>query len=203
MTMSSEVQRAGLDSGSVFGNVRRRPMGLVEHGPVIVRVDLLRRTCTTAYCGDKLIARFAQVFAVPSRAFASTSFRAAAALLIVFACAAPVHAQPPDWLLDGANATAIVAHAADAFSTGRCTAFGTCVERNKLLHPYVSGPDPKPKAFFAIKMGTAAASWFLKDRLKRKAPWWVLVFAGVESAAFFAVAAHNDRAAGVPTSRRD
>lgn len=115
-------------------------------------------------------------------------------LLIPFllALASPASAQP-SWLVDGANGAALVAHSADLASTIRCTVGETCQEANAILRPFVGGPDPKPQAFFALKMGTAFGSFLLKTRLKADHPRWVVGVSVAETVAFFAIAAHNNR----------
>ena len=116
-------------------------------------------------------------------------------LLVLALVALPnlAHAQPPGWLVESANASAIVAHAADLSTTVRCSVAATCIEANKLLRPFVGGPNPNPKAFFALKMGTAYGSWILKNWLKKDAPWWTFAFAVAETVTFSVIAAHNNQ----------
>lgn len=90
------------------------------------------------------------------------------------------------------NGVALAAHAADGMSTVRCTVAATCQEANPWIRPFVGGADPKPVAFYAVKMGTAFGSYVVKNWLKRDHPTWTLVLGVAESAAFFGIAAHNN-----------
>lgn len=113
-------------------------------------------------------------------------------LLGVFLCLpAAVSAQILDRAIDLANGAALVAHAADLSTTVRCSTAGTCTEANPILRPFAGGDDPSQVKFFAVKMGTALASYYVKTRTKRRHPTWTLVLATAETVTFFAIAHHN------------
>lgn len=92
-----------------------------------------------------------------------------------------------DRAIDLANGAALVAHASDLATTTHCLAARTCTEANAVLAPHVESP----RTFFAIKMGTALASYYVKTRTKREHPRLTLAFAAAETVAFFLVAHHN------------
>jgi hypothetical protein len=115
---------------------------------------------------------------------------------VMLLSAAPASAQILDRAVDLANGAALVAHAADLATTTYCLGARTCTEANAILAPHVESP----RTFFAIKLGTALASYAVKTRTKRDHPKLTLVFAAAETVAFALVARHNrqvhQRAAG-------
>jgi hypothetical protein len=114
---------------------------------------------------------------------------AAAALVILLLSAVPVNAQILERAIDLSNGAALVAHSADLATTTFCLASETCVESNPLLLPHIKSP----KTFFAIKMGTALTSYYIKSRTKRDHPKLTLLFGIGETVAFSLIAAHNNR----------
>jgi hypothetical protein len=92
-----------------------------------------------------------------------------------------------DRAINIANASAIVAHAADFTTTTMCLTAKTCAEANPVLVPHGSSP----RAFFALKTGAALGSYALKETLKRRHPKQTLAFAVAENVALLWIAKHN------------
>jgi hypothetical protein len=82
-----------------------------------------------------------------------------------------------------------VAHSADLATTTQCLTAKTCLESNPLLLPHIKSP----KTFFAIKMGTALTSYYIKSRTKRDNPRLTLILGIGETVAFSLIAAHNNK----------
>lgn len=119
------------------------------------------------------------------------------ALFVLFTSPALAQETILQRAVDIANGAALVAHSADLVTTSVCLISETCTESNPLLLPHITSP----KTFFAIKMGTALTSYYIKSRTKRNNPRLTLLFGITETVAFSLIASHNHsvhRRAGVP-----
>lgn len=117
--------------------------------------------------------------------------RRALIVVLLLILPGPVDAQILDRAIDLANGAALVAHTADLASTVRCSTAGTCVEANPILRPFAGGDDPSQVKFFAVKMGTALASYYIKTQTKPRHPWLTLALASAETVTFALIARHN------------
>jgi hypothetical protein len=107
-------------------------------------------------------------------------------LVCLFLAPTPLHAA--DTLFRISEVALIAAHGSDLATTQNCIGRGVCHE----LNPYL-GRFKEPLVFGAAKMGVAAGSIWLTDRLHEHHRFWAILVNAAGTSVFFTVAAHNAR----------
>lgn len=117
--------------------------------------------------------------------------RRALLVLGLLGAATPAAAQSAR-LLDVVHVTALMAHGADLYGTGRCIGAGTCREGNPLLRPFVH----KPILFGGTVMALAGTSLVLKQHARARHPRLVFWLSVGETVGVGWIAVHNSRLRG-------